>query len=862
MVTSHLDCKTGVEFVLGEFKLSTTDSIHVLSMYRPPNVHRSCITTALKFIAEFTRDAQRILFCGDLNVDVTLSRHAEFLDAQLALLGLTRLQYGPTHITGHSATEIDIVATSCTLMVTSSCISNTLFGSGHRMLSASLKTNLRTGTAEARSRTSRNWTNYQPELFNTLLATADWNSFSDLESSAETLLQCFTSNIHWALDSIAPFRSSLSSTRNFKHFKPEELRVLEAETDKLYSRYLRTLSHPDWQAANLARERALVAYTAFKDAQIAKILNDCRSAKDYWRELARWGLVDLPVGPGEDFDTEAYADFLLDLPHLDPNFVPPERPMALTESSFSFNAITISTVNRAIKDIASPAKGLDGVSIGCLRDFRSAGGYLVALFNTSLRSGSVPADLKIVRVTPIPKVPRPLSNKDLRPIAVGSSIAKILEKIVFTQLQAFVSSEGLLASQQYGFRPRRSSEMAVLHLVELIREAFSSKEVAVVLFLDFKRAFECVPHSVILAVLAECGLDHASVAWFEDFLKDRAFVVSGPTGQSLPRPSGDRGVPQGSSLAALLFVLVINRLLLLLLTLAGCIAYADDFAIVLRGPIGHLDTILDRLRACLSVLQRWLASHGFALNASKCQLMIFSSLAEQRQQLASSTLECSGVTLTPQRTVRYLGVMLQDDLRWDAHVSATSVKVHSVIRRLNWRKGCLSRNRRKQLMLALALPHVRFCAAVFTDMHTDLQRRMQHLINTCVRFVSPLLRFCPVSATRQSLGIKSYVSIRHAAVVSLLHRFLHDPDASTYFTERLGRMTPASARLRTISVLNPPANANSSRTSKLSFFTQAARAWNKLPRGLRAMTARKSFIKRLKSSVVLNKTSMNRSLFF
>lgn len=94
--------------MLCKFQLSPSDSVHVITMYRPPSMHRSCITTALKLIAEHKVDAQRILFCGDLNVDVTASQHAQFLDVQLALLGLSRLRFGATHVTNHSATEIDI----------------------------------------------------------------------------------------------------------------------------------------------------------------------------------------------------------------------------------------------------------------------------------------------------------------------------------------------------------------------------------------------------------------------------------------------------------------------------------------------------------------------------------------------------------------------------------------------------------------------------------------------------------------------------------------------------------------------------------------------------------------------------------
>ena len=211
----------------------------------------------------------------------------------------------------------------------------------------------------------------------------------------------------------------------------------------------------------------------------------------------------------------------------------------------------------------------------------------------------------------------------------------------------------------------------------------------------------------------------------------------------------------------------------------------------------------------------------------------------------------------PHTSVKYLGLILQDDLGWTSHVSRTSTKVFTTIKRLQWRRGSLSQAHRRRLITALAIPHVRYAAAVFTDMPPELQRRMQHLLNACVRFIKPVPRFTPVSPTRKSLRLPTYITIHHRAVLGLLHKLIFkDPDAS-FLTSPIARMSPLSPRLRELRMLHPPTEF-----TDRSFAAQAARVWNKLPAEVRRITSHKSFVRRLKTGPSLCRSTMDRSLIF
>lgn len=133
-----------------------------------------------------------------------------------------------------------------------------------------------------------------------------------------------------------------------------------------------------------------------------------------------------------------------------------------------------------------------------------------------------------------------------------------------SHINSYADDISLFNTFQYGFRSGYGTDSAILHLLEFVRSGFGRKFITLALFVDLRRAFECVPHDLILCQLVKIGASLALVKWFASFFKDRMFSVSGLNGLSSQHKFGNRGVHQVSGLASLLFLLIIDSLIRLL----------------------------------------------------------------------------------------------------------------------------------------------------------------------------------------------------------------------------------------------------------------------------------------------------------
>ena len=295
-------------------------------------------------------------------------------------------------------------------------------------------------------------------------------------------------------------------------------------------------------------------------------------------------------------------------------------------TSFSFSLVDRTEVNKILKAFKpKTSSGNDGLSMKLLKLIKDPIlPSLTILINQSLATGIFPEKFKIAKITPLIKKPNIFEIDNFRPISLLASFSKIVEKCVFNQLYSYFEKNKLLFGSQYGYRQKHSTEMACLELVDRITNHLDRGETPFCFFLDLSKAFDTLDHTILLKKLKYYGVQGTTLNWFHSYLSDRVQFVDIDGIKSEPKLI-KTGVPQGSILGPLLFIIYMNDINLATDKFES-ILYADDTSLssILKTfwKKDASETSLN-INKELALIHDWLLANKLSLNISKTKFMVF-----------------------------------------------------------------------------------------------------------------------------------------------------------------------------------------------------------------------------------------------
>src|ERR1700733_1416209 len=246
---------------------------------------------------------------------------------------------------------------------------------------------------------------------------------------------------------------------------------------------------------------------------------------------------------------------------------------------------------------------------------------LPALINCSLCTGVVPDCLKLAKVIPVFKTGDKKQIGNYRPISVLPYFSKCFEKVMYTRLMSFITAKHILFDGQFGFRKGFSTYMAVLEMCDKISEARDNNMFSIGVFFDLSKAFDTVNHEILLKKLEYYGIRGMGLIWLENYLKNRSQYVL-YNGSSSHILAINCGVPQGSILGPLLFLLYINDIHLTS-SILQFIMFADDTNVFMSDNL--LPTLIRNMNEELAKVEIWFKANKLSLNLNKTNYILFTS---------------------------------------------------------------------------------------------------------------------------------------------------------------------------------------------------------------------------------------------
>ena len=471
--------------------------------------------------------------------------------------------------------------------------------------------------------------------------------------------------------------------------------------------------------------------------------------------------------------------------------------------------------------------------------------FLAAIVNKSFSQGEFPRRLSTACVTPILKrgnldVDDPCSY---RPISNLSILSKLVERLCFRQLMGHLNRFSLLPTFQSAYREHHSTETVILKLTNDFLSAMDNGNVTLLTSLDLSSAFDLVDHNVLLERLRRSfGITSSVLQWFHSFLSKRHNFIRFRDTLS-PLSSVHRGVPQGSVLGPILFVLYTADIIELAQVFDLKIhMFADDIQVYGSCPSNDVNILSSRMSSCISSLHTWLKANKLHLNARKSNVMWIGS----KQRLASISAEGIQIgdqTIHPVSCIQCLGVAIDSTLSFSTHVSKTLSSCFCTLRQLRSIRRSITRPLAVSLVSSLVFPRLDYCIPCLSGLTDQLFRRLQCVINASARFVDNLSLSAHISPTLRNLQwptVKSRVERRLAVQV---FKCLHGC-APSYLCELLQPASQHSGRSRLRSASSNALVVPRLRlktTARKSFSVSAPRTWNKLPSSISSLSSLKAF---------------------
>ena len=648
------------------------------SVYRPPSANSEYFESMLDIFENSCSEDKMVVIIGDININYTREdRSNVLLNLIENLNGLTQLIHDYTRVTGRSSTIIDHIYTTSPGDHTNSGVCHITMSDHYLIHTVIRNCTPKLNKQEHNEIRYRCFKNFDENAFITDITNStvfdDVKHINDVEQGWKLFKDEFIkiSNKH------APIRVS----RLRKRYNP----WIDHNIVKLM--YKRNYFHKiacqtgDLHMLNQYKYYRNMVNKTVKDVKkkyYEKLYSDnTLSSKLLWKELSKLSgntidaKVSSPLTANElnHFFANVGRKTVSHLPHR--NEILWKGPESIYD--FNFNAIVHDNIKKLLMTL-NPNSSLDILDFDS-KLLRLGAFYIVesltVIYNLSINSGIVPSDWKHARITPVYKGKGDVSDpSNFRPISVIGHLAKIFEKEIQFQLVTYLIRKDFITLDQSAYRKCHSTSTCLHNTIDEWLQNIDDKLFTGICFLDISKCFDTIDHVILLQKMEKYGVRNLELKWFKSYLNNRHQSVKHKNILSKPL-NVNIGVPQGSTLGPLLFTIFVNDLPIYVNN-GRCSMFADDTVVYCsESNVTNLNVSVN------SILQRvndWYKSNRLVLNRTKSSAMVINPTSSKNNVIMFNPI-LDGKPIDQVDSTQYLGVFIDDRLKFDIHVSKLSKKL-------------------------------------------------------------------------------------------------------------------------------------------------------------------------------------------